>query len=579
MASEADYTSRDFDSLRADLIKVVQERVPEWTPDSSSDFTVALIDAFSYLGDNISFYIDRAMYESQIATATQKNTLLNFADLVGYEVSGPQPAYMALTVTNNTAGSIDLPVGTQVRAPIYTGDFTNAYFETTSAITGLAAGASTQVVAIEGETKSGGLDSNSYLVPLKIGDAPQYAYEEYKLPHNGVINDSLRVYVGEGDSLVEWKKVSNLYEYGPYSEVYTTRLDEDGYIHVAFGDDESGSVPTGIVSAIYKVGVGAAGNIIASTTPIDPYPTYIPGTSQSALQTYGVTVTNNADAFGGTDGDTLASLRLNIKNVLAVRNQAVTVKDYAKLALNLYGVGRSYVSSAVASAVTVYIQPYNDNSATPGVTVASYTTSITGSSGATTITVGSATNLAVGQAVNGTGIGTGATVTNISGTTVTLSVANSGAVSGTGTFSSTTPTSSWYTLRDGVYSLLSSRSPLNTTVQVFPPTYVDTYLSLSLTVDSRYKNRDVQIEVAKMLLDTYIGLFSYNSYGFGEDVLQSDIIVRARSVPGVLNATISRLNRTGDVSAVGDVPINAGEIAILKSDNLSISASGGITVS
>ena len=70
-----------------------------------------------------------------------------------------------------------------------------------------------------------------------------------------------------------------------------------------------------------------------------------------------------------------------------------------------------------------------------GVT-ASVTTTITGSSGAATITVGSATGLAVGLNVSGTGIASGATIVNITGTTVTLSANNTGAVSGSGTFTS-----------------------------------------------------------------------------------------------------------------------------------------------
>jgi len=54
----------------------------------------------------------------------------------------------------------------------------------------------------------------------------------------------------------------------------------------------------------------------------------------------------------------------------------------------------------------------------------------TGTSGAFTITVSSATDIAVGQQVSGSGIGSGATVSLINGTTITLSVANSGIVSG-----------------------------------------------------------------------------------------------------------------------------------------------------
>lgn len=68
-----------------------------------------------------------------------------------------------------------------------------------------------------------------------------------------------------------------------------------------------------------------------------------------------------------------------------------------------------------------------------------YTATITGTSGQSTITVtGDVTaNLEVGQFVKGTGIGAGAKVVSFSfstNTTITLSVANSGAVSGTGTF-------------------------------------------------------------------------------------------------------------------------------------------------
>ena len=57
-------------------------------------------------------------------------------------------------------------------------------------------------------------------------------------------------------------------------------------------------------------------------------------------------------------------------------------------------------------------------------------TTATGTSGAFTIVVASATNIEVGQHVSGSGIGTKAIVTTISGTTITLSVANSDAVSG-----------------------------------------------------------------------------------------------------------------------------------------------------
>ena len=70
----------------------------------------------------------------------------------------------------------------------------------------------------------------------------------------------------------------------------------------------------------------------------------------------------------------------------------------------------------------------------------SASTTATGTSGASTIVVASATGILRGQLVTGTGIGVAATVVSIVGTTITLSVVNSGAVSGTIGFSGTTVT-------------------------------------------------------------------------------------------------------------------------------------------
>jgi hypothetical protein len=58
------------------------------------------------------------------------------------------------------------------------------------------------------------------------------------------------------------------------------------------------------------------------------------------------------------------------------------------------------------------------------------TTTATGTSGQNTIVVNSVTGIAVGQQVTGTGIGTNAQVRSIASTTITLTVANSGTVSG-----------------------------------------------------------------------------------------------------------------------------------------------------
>lgn len=79
-----------------------------------------------------------------------------------------------------------------------------------------------------------------------------------------------------------------------------------------------------------------------------------------------------------------------------------------------------------------YLSAPNDFLSAYSLAVYSYATpTATGTLGQFTVVVSSATSIEVGQSVSGTGIALGALVTLINGTTITLSVVNTGTVSGT----------------------------------------------------------------------------------------------------------------------------------------------------
>lgn len=96
------------------------------------------------------------------------------------------------------------------------------------------------------------------------------------------------------------------------------------------------------------------------------------------------------------------------------------------------GVGTVY--SAVTPAAGGYHVAQQTVSAPLSGYGGSISKTISGTNGNTFITVDNADGLFFGQTVSGSGIAVGATITSISGTTVNLSLANNGAVSGTGTF-------------------------------------------------------------------------------------------------------------------------------------------------
>lgn len=100
-----DYTSRDYYALREDLIDLVKRRVNQnstrqWSGDDPSDFGVALIEAFAYVGDLTNYYIDRIANETYLPTATQRKSIINLASLYGYNTTGYRAATLKVTFTN-----------------------------------------------------------------------------------------------------------------------------------------------------------------------------------------------------------------------------------------------------------------------------------------------------------------------------------------------------------------------------------------------------------------------------------------------------------------------------------------------
>jgi hypothetical protein len=106
-----DYTSRDFYSLREDLINLVKARVnidssKQWSGDDPSDFGVALLEAFAYVGDLTNYYIDRIANETYLPTATQRKSILNLAKLYGYAPTGFRASQVEVEFSNSYLAEI-----------------------------------------------------------------------------------------------------------------------------------------------------------------------------------------------------------------------------------------------------------------------------------------------------------------------------------------------------------------------------------------------------------------------------------------------------------------------------------------
>ena len=79
-----DYTSRDFNSIKGDLVDYARRYYPETFRDFSiNSFGSLMLDTVSYVGDILSFYLDYQVNESFLSTATEYNNILKLSKQMG----------------------------------------------------------------------------------------------------------------------------------------------------------------------------------------------------------------------------------------------------------------------------------------------------------------------------------------------------------------------------------------------------------------------------------------------------------------------------------------------------------------
>ena len=93
-----DYTSRDFDSIRADLENYARRYYPENYQDfNQASFGSLMLDTVSYIGDILSFYVDYQANESFLDSAVEYNNVIRLARQMGFRLKSSPSSYGLLT--------------------------------------------------------------------------------------------------------------------------------------------------------------------------------------------------------------------------------------------------------------------------------------------------------------------------------------------------------------------------------------------------------------------------------------------------------------------------------------------------
>ena len=93
------YTSRDYDSIREDLLSHAKRYYSEeWKDFSKSTINSLLIDSVAYIGDVLSYYLDYQANESFLDTAIEFKNIRNHARALGYKYAGTPSTYGTISI-------------------------------------------------------------------------------------------------------------------------------------------------------------------------------------------------------------------------------------------------------------------------------------------------------------------------------------------------------------------------------------------------------------------------------------------------------------------------------------------------
>ena len=344
-----DYTSRDYYSIREDLLSRAAE-LPigaNWNTRSPSDFGVMLVDLWAYMGDVLHFYVDRAAAETFIGTATQRESVVALANLLDYEPLPLDSSQATVTLVSTSAftGPVVIPAYTSFVAPNRDANETTVYYVSTSSASMAASNSVVTIPVIEGTYV---VDEEPTNVLGTFGNKSNGASnQKFNLRYANVLKSNVEVNVFEGPidtegnpTSVPYRYVTRLVDVASFEQVFTITETADNTTQIVFGNGVNGKIPENgaAITVSYVRSVGAAGNIVSNRI-----------TSFAENTPTGVIVQSSTAAVGGYNQESIASMKANIPLLFRTQDRAVSLQDFKDLSLRIPGVVKATATNTGAT--------------------------------------------------------------------------------------------------------------------------------------------------------------------------------------------------------------------------------------
>lgn len=327
MTAGIDYTSRDYESLKQDMIKMLQQKIPEYTDTSETDAGIVLLECLAMGCDIVNFYLDAQANECFLATCEQRQNALMWCRMFGYSPQPTTPAHVMLVfrlqMVNQTS-AVTIPKGTVAKTTPT--EAQNSILFTTEQDLIIPAGNNGMEQDEDGKyLYTVSAIHGTQIVNEVIGTSNGQRNQSFALSYYPVVVESVVVEVFEdSERWIKWEAVENFADSNYTSRHYQLVIEDNNQAYIQFSDGNTGRIPPQYANGIrvsYINGGGTVANVAARTINLMH-------TSNSAIRS----VINPEEVYiKGMDKESLSSIKVNAPAYLRTKWGALTVDDFSEL--------------------------------------------------------------------------------------------------------------------------------------------------------------------------------------------------------------------------------------------------------
>jgi len=307
------YAGLDFDTHEDEILARLQVKFASVFNDFAvSSLGIMLVDIFSFGLDTLSFYLDRRATDNFLVTARTQASAVRLARQLGYR-PGPASASsvdLDISLNGTYAFPVTIPIGFQFNGP------SGLIFEAQESITFSAGDTSTKTLtASEGQTLTSTFFSDASANQVyEINNVPNGKF----ITGKGTTGQSKTVVVVDSETWTE----EEFLQFGDTNQF------EMGYVDspptLRFGDGIAGAIPKNgaQIAVSYFATSGTSGSATAGTITKVTTPLVVSFTQIN------LNITNPEGTSGGSDPESLSSIKANAPSVFKSRNVNVTLEDY-----------------------------------------------------------------------------------------------------------------------------------------------------------------------------------------------------------------------------------------------------------